>query len=74
MRWAASTSTVMSHFLANKALRQAGVDIGDYYTVNRNAHDHDWKDRVWLNPPYGDYLPWFERMAHEMKAGRVRQV
>ena len=63
-----------SHFLANKAFWQAGVHVGDYFTVNRSAFDHDWAERVWLNPPYGDYLPWFTRMADEMAAGRVRQV
>ena len=29
---------------------------------------------MWLNPPYGDYLCWFERMAAEIAAGRVSQV
>lgn len=60
-----------SHFLANKDLVEAGVTVGDYYTINRSAFEQPWTGRVWLNPPYGDYLPWFRRAADERAAGRL---
>jgi hypothetical protein len=63
-----------SHFLANKRLVGAGIRIGDYFTRSHDAFTHDWHGRVWLNPPYGNYEPWFERIAEQMALGRVQQV
>ncbi len=63
-----------SHFLANKDLWAAGVQIPDYFTIGRSAFEHPWKKRVWLNPPYGENLIWFRRLSDEMCAGRVRQL
>lgn len=63
-----------SHFLANKRLVQHGVHVGRYFTRAYSAFDHPWEKRVWLNPPYGENLPWFERIAHELAAGRTEQV
>jgi hypothetical protein len=63
-----------SHFLANKRFIEAGIRIGEYFTRSHDAFEHDWHGRIWLNPPYGDYRPWFERIAGEMAAGRVEQV
>ena len=63
-----------SHFLANRDLWSAGVEIPDYYTAGRSAMDHPWKERVWLNPPYGENREWFQRIAHEMEVGHVRQL
>ena len=63
-----------SHFLANKRLILAGVHIGRYFTRAHSAFDNDWNGRIWLNPPYGDYLPWFERIAEQMRIGHVQQV
>jgi hypothetical protein len=63
-----------SHFIANKRLIEAGVHIGQYFTRSHDAFEHDWYGRIWLNPPYGDNLPWFQRLDHEMAAGRVTQL
>lgn len=58
-----------SHWAANKTHR-----IPDYFDVNRSAFDHDWHGRVWLNPPYGDNGPWFDRLLHFVDAGAVTQL
>jgi hypothetical protein len=63
-----------SHFLANKRLVENGIRIAEYFTRGHSAFDHDWHGRVWLNPPYGENLPWFERMGAELDSGRVTQV
>jgi hypothetical protein len=63
-----------SHFLANKRLVENGIRIPEYFTRGHSAFDFPWRCRVWLNPPYGDYLPWFQRIRQEMDAGRVTQV
>jgi hypothetical protein len=63
-----------SHFLANKDLVAAGIRIPDWFTRTHSAFDHPWHGRVWLNPPYGEYLPWFARIDGEIDAGHVDQV
>jgi hypothetical protein len=63
-----------SHFIANKQLVENGIRIPAYFTPSHSAFDHPWQGRVWLNPPYGNYLPWFESIEREMAEGRVTQV
>lgn len=58
-----------SHYLANRKHR-----IPDYFHTGRSAFANDWYGRVWLNPPYGNNLPWFERIIHYVKAGDITDL
>lgn len=58
-----------SHFLANRKLR-----IPDYFHTGRSAFTNDWYGRVWLNPPYGDNLPWFDRILHYRATGDITDL
>lgn len=58
-----------SHPLANRTHK-----IPDYFHTGRSAFHNDWYGRVWLNPPYGNNAPWFERILHFVEAGTVEQL
>jgi hypothetical protein len=58
-----------SHPLANRTHR-----IPDYFHTGRSAFDNDWHGRVWLNPPYGNNAPWFDRILHFVVEGAVEQL
>lgn len=58
-----------SHPLANRVHK-----INDYFHTGRSAFDNDWYGRVWLNPPYGNNAPWFERIAHFVDTGELEQL
>lgn len=58
-----------SHPLANRTHR-----IPDYFHTGRSAFHNDWYGRVWLNPPYGNNAPWFERIVHFVGNGAVEQL
>jgi hypothetical protein len=55
-----------SHPLANRTHK-----IPDYFHTGRSAFDNDWHGRVWLNPPYGNNAPWFERAIKFIESGDV---
>lgn len=63
-----------SHWIAQKRLRQAGVEIPEYLHTNKSAFTHDWFDRTWLNPPYGENDRWFKRAIEMMDAGITTQL
>lgn len=63
-----------SHWIANRRLHEAGVDVGEYFHTNKSAFSHEWLDRVWLNPPYGNNDRWFKRAVEMMDSGRTRQL
>jgi hypothetical protein len=50
-----------SHPIANRQHR-----IPDYFHINRSAFEHEWYGRVWLNPPYGNNGPWFDRIVDQL--------
>lgn len=58
-----------SHPLANRVHQ-----IPDFFHINRSAFDNDWHGRVWLNPPYGNNAPWFERIVQYVESGEVEQL
>lgn len=58
-----------SHWAANR-LHQ----IPDYFDSGRDAFKHDWHGRVWLNPPYGNNGPWFNRALEFIESGAVSQL
>lgn len=58
-----------SHWLANKVLR-----IPDFFHMGRSAMENDWYGKVWLNPPFGNYLPWFQKIMHYVEIGEVTDV
>ena len=63
-----------SHWIAQKRLRMAGVEIPEFLHVNRSAFTHDWFERTWLNPPYGENDRWFKRALEMMDAGKTEQL
>ena len=58
-----------SHWRANRVFR-----IPLYYNLHRSAFDNPWFGRVWLNPPYGDNAPWFERIVQFWDRGEINQL
>lgn len=58
-----------SHWAANRVHK-----IPNYFTATRSAMDHDWHGRVWLNPPYGNNGPWFDRALKYLGSGDVEQM
>ncbi len=58
-----------SHPLANRTHK-----IPDYFHTGRSAFHNDWHGRVWLNPPYGNNAPWFERILQFVESGEVEQL
>lgn len=58
-----------SHPLANRAHK-----IADYFHTGRSAFHNDWYGRVWLNPPYGNNAPWFERIRTFVESGDVEAL
>jgi hypothetical protein len=58
-----------SHPLANRTHR-----IQDYFHTGRSAFHNDWHGRVWLNPPYGNNAPWFERILTFVESGAIEQL
>lgn len=58
-----------SHWLANREHR-----ITDYFHTGRSAFENDWYGRVWLNPPYGNNAPWFDRIVKYVSSGEIDQL
>jgi hypothetical protein len=58
-----------SHWAANRTHQ-----IPDYFDAGRDAFKHDWHGRVWLNPPYGNNEPWFNRALEFVRSGAVTQM
>ncbi len=58
-----------SHWLANFVHR-----IPLYYDVTKSAFDHEWIGNAWLNPPYGNNAPWFEKAQHHLATGSLEQL
>lgn len=63
-----------SHWIANRRLHDHKVNVGEYFHTNKSAFTHDWLDKVWLNPPYGENDRWFCRALEMMDAGRTTQL
>lgn len=36
-----------------------GIPAAVHYTKKENGLIHPWKERVWLNPPFGELIPKF---------------
>jgi hypothetical protein len=45
-----------------------------YFDRSRSAFDHAWFGRVWLNPPFGDWAPWFEQIIHYWDSQEMTQL
>lgn len=58
-----------SHWLANFVHR-----LPAYYDVNKSAFDHEWAGNAWMNPPYGNNAPWFEKAHQHLSTGSLRQL
>jgi hypothetical protein len=48
--------------------------IPEYFDLHRDAFKNDWFGKVWLNPPNGDYGPWFDRIEKYLKSGDIEQI
>lgn len=58
-----------SHWRANYEHK-----IPEYFHVHRSAFENDWYGKVWLNPPYGNNKPWFDRMMQFIENGAIEQL
>jgi len=58
-----------SHWLANREHK-----IPDWFHTGRSAFDNEWHGKVWLNPPYGNNAPWFERILEFYPSGPIEQL
>lgn len=58
-----------SHYLANRQHR-----IPEYFHTGRSAFSNDWYGRVWLNPPFGDNLPWFQTIIKYVDSGAITDL
>jgi len=59
-----------SHWVANRVHK-----IPDYFDSNRSAMTNDWNGSgVWVNPPFGNNEPWFQRTLHFLDMGAIQQV
>jgi hypothetical protein len=63
-----------SHWLANRRLHEHGLAIGEFFHTNKSAFTHDWLEKVWLNPPYGENDRWFRRALDMLDAGLTTQL
>lgn len=59
---------------ASNDTAQEQIQAGDYFTKERDGLAQEWKGNVWLNPPYGDPLPWVEKLLSEFEVGRTKQA
>jgi ParB family chromosome partitioning protein len=58
-----------SHWLANRVHK-----IPEFFHLHKSAFDNPWKGKVWLNPPYGNNDPWFERIKLFWDDGSIKQL
>lgn len=47
------------------------VKATEYYDVDDDGLTLPWNGRIWLNPPYGDPLPWVEKLTSSFREGTV---
>jgi hypothetical protein len=59
---------------ASNDTAQKHIQAGIYYTKESNGLAQEWNGNVWLNPPYGDPLPWVGKLLSEFKAERTKQA
>lgn len=59
---------------ASNDTAQEQIQAGDYFTKERDGLAQEWGGNIWLNPPYGDLLPWVEKLLAEFEAGRTQQA
>jgi len=51
------------------------IPASTHYTKAENGLKHEWKGRVWLNPPFGqDVIIWFEKLEIEYSSGNVTEA
>jgi len=58
-----------SHALANRLIQASG-----FYTSSDNGLNHEWKGRVWLNPPFSQWQLWAPKIIAEWESGRVQAM
>lgn len=58
-----------SHWKANEVV---GARV--YYALSDNGLVQPWKGRVWLNPPFGQWDAWGQKVLRELDLGRVTEL
>lgn len=59
-----------SHPMANDTVKAKG-----YFTLDDDGLEHDWRGRVFLNPPYGDLVaPFVNKAVGEYEAGHISEA
>lgn len=63
---------------ASCALANQSVRATRYFDCSDNGLQQQWHGRIWLNPPYSDYMgqaaEWAAKLLAEYRAGRVSQA
>jgi hypothetical protein len=44
------------------------------FTIRDDGLSHEWKGRVWCNPPFGQWETWAAKIASEWRSGRVGEM
>lgn len=61
---------------ASSEAANAVVEAAEFYTPEDDGLSHQWRGRVWMNPPYAQPLIWqfSEKLAEEVANGAVTQA
>lgn len=61
---------------ASTAVANEVVGASEFFTAEQNGLDHQWRGRVWMNPPYAQPLIWHfcEKLSEEVASGAVEQA
>ena len=57
-------------------LAQQTVNADTFYTIDTNGLNHEWGERVWINPPYASAIirKFVDKLLHHLDEGTVKQA
>lgn len=58
-----------SHAAANRV-----VGARRFFTIADNGLSHEWRGRVWCNPPFSEWASWARKIVHEWNSGRIPEM
>ena len=61
---------------ASSVLANEIIKVDKYYTIDNNGLNHEWKGKVWLNPPYaGELIPLFiDKLKFHVLNGDIEEA
>ena len=73
-----SARTVMGGIDLDPASNEAAnarINAAEFFTIKNSAFNHEWKGRVWMNPPYSRVIKDFiAKLVEEYHAGNVTEA